>query len=145
MREVMPNRDDLETRATLMRLPCSHSVMSPPAAGASLRRIAVGPGHRARIPATLVCPKRRRAPAAAWSAQWTEYCTPVLEIVHVSFFCNRRELFVLVMQLRLRNDLYCVESGVKLYSLTHSRNVGPTTARYSISCTLSVTEKPGPF
>jgi len=27
------------------------------------------------------------------------------------------------MTLRLRNDLYCVEWGVKLYSLTHSRDM----------------------
>jgi len=30
--------------------------------------------------------------------------------------------------LRLRNDLYCVESGVKLYSLTHSEQ--STTERF---------------
>jgi len=28
---------------------------------------------------------------------------------------------------RLRNDLYCVEWGVKLYSLTHSLRIAPLT------------------
>jgi len=36
----------------------------------------------------------------------------------MSLHCN----IVAALTLRLRNDLYCVEWGVKLYSLTHSSN-----------------------
>jgi len=44
---------------------------------------------------------------------------------------------------RLRNDLYCVEWGVKLYSLTHSSSVYPRQypGRCSVSCRPTRTER----
>jgi len=46
-----------------------------------------------------------------------EFCTTTFVTVPFSF--STTTFSVIPTQHRLRNDLYCVEWGVKLYSLTH--------------------------
>ena len=101
----------------------------------SMRHVADLPGRqrlRSASSADLAVPQTRletvgdRAFCVAEAKTWNSLPSEVTSSVTLSTFKQKLKTYLFFTVIRLRNDLYCVEWGVKLYSLTHpARNISP--------------------